>query len=70
MQTINSSQGRWSVAVCSCSQDTIHFLYGNVILHILVDDLRELGIAMQRMAEGPRPLSGGNNDSKKKELLQ
>ncbi len=70
MQTINSSQGRWSIGVCTCTQDTIHFTYGNATLHILVADLSDLGMAMQKMAEGLRPLSGGNNDSKKKELLQ
>ena len=70
MQTINSSQGRWSVTICSCSQETIHVIYGNATLHILVEDLRDLGMAMQKMAEGLRPLSGANNASKKKELLQ
>lgn len=70
MQTINSSQGRWSVTVCSCSQETIHVIYGNATLNILVEDLRDLGMAMQKMAEGLRPLSVGINDSKKKELLQ
>jgi len=70
MQTINSSQGRWSVTICSCSQETIHVIYGNATLHILVEDLRDLGMAMQKMAEGLRPLSVGINDSKKKELLQ
>jgi hypothetical protein len=71
MQTINSPQGRWSVTVCSCSQETIHVIYGNATLHILVEDLRELGIAMQKMAEGLEPQSFQNgSDSNKKELLQ
>jgi len=48
----------------------IHFSYGNATLHIPVVDIRDLGMAMQKMAEGLRTLSGGNNDSKKKELLQ
>jgi len=45
-------------------------IYGNATLHILVEDLGDLGMAMQKMAEGLRPLSGDNNDSKKKELFQ
>ena len=52
MYVIKSAEGRWSVSLCDCSQDTAHFHYGNVVLHILRDDLRDLGIAMQSMAEG------------------
>lgn len=51
MYGIKSRQGRWSVTLCDCSQDTAHFQYGNVVLHISTDDLRELGIAMQTVAE-------------------
>lgn len=70
MEQINSREGRWSISPCTCTQGTIHFTYGNATLHILAEDLRDLGVAMQRMAEGLRPLSVGNSDSKKKELLQ
>lgn len=70
MDRINSRDGRWSVLLCTCSQDTVHLIYGNATLHILAEDLRDLGMAMQKMAEGLRPLSEGNNDSNKKELLQ
>ena len=51
MQGIKSPEGRWSVSLCNCSEDTAHFHYGNVILHISRDDLRDLGIAMQSVAE-------------------
>lgn len=51
MYGIKSPQGRWSVSLCNCSQDTAHFHYGNVVLHIAIDDLRELGLAMQSLAE-------------------
>lgn len=70
MESINSGEGRWSISLCTCTKDTIHFTYGNATLHILVQDLRELGMAMQKMAEWLRPLLVGNSDSKKKELLQ
>jgi hypothetical protein len=52
MYGIKSPEGRWSVSLCNCSQDTAHFHYGNVVLHISRDDLRDLGIAMQSVAEG------------------
>lgn len=70
MDSINSPEGRWSISLCTGTQGTIHFAYGNATLHMLVEDLRDLGMAMQKMAEGLGPLSRGNNDSKKKELLQ
>lgn len=66
--TINSPEGRWSIARCSCSQDTVHFYYGNVTLHISLQDLRELGRAMQRMAQGLEPQNG--TDAKTKTPLQ
>ena len=52
MDGIKSREGRWSVSLCNCSHDTAHVHYGNVVLHILRDDLRELGLAMQNVAEG------------------
>ena len=71
MQTINSPQGRWSVSVCSCSQDTIHLVYGNATIHIAVEDLRDLRMAMQRIAEGLElQLSRDDGDGRKKEFLQ
>jgi hypothetical protein len=51
MQGIKSAEGKWSISLCSCSRETAHFHYGNAILHISLDDLRDLGIAMQRVAE-------------------
>jgi len=41
MYEIKSREGRWSVSLCNCSQDTAHVHYGNVVLHVLRDDLRE-----------------------------
>lgn len=51
MYAIKSSQGRWSVSLCNCSQDTAHVQYSNVVLHVLRADLRELGRAMQNLAQ-------------------
>ena len=50
MYSVKSLQGRWSVSLCNCSRDTVHFQYANVLLHISLDDLRELGMAMQSVA--------------------
>jgi len=51
MYAIKSREGRWSVSLCNCSQDTAHVHYGNLVLHVLRDDLRALGLAMQNVAE-------------------
>jgi hypothetical protein len=51
MHAIKSATGRWSVSTCNCSEDTAHFHYGNVVLHIALDDLRDLGVAMQSVAD-------------------
>jgi len=51
MTEIRSRQNRWSVTLCTCSQDTVHLWYGNVVLHILQEDVRELGIAMQNITD-------------------
>jgi len=66
MYAIKSPQGRWSVSLCNCSRDTAHFHYGNVVLHISLDDLRELGIAMQSVADNvAQPEQEGSSASKK-----
>ena len=65
MQEIKSPQGRWSVSLCSCSEDTAHFHYGNVVLHISREDLRDLGIAMQSVAE-----DAARNESHNRILLK
>ena len=71
MEQINSREGRWSIGVCTCAQGMIHFSYGNATLHISVEDIRDLGMGMHRMAEGLGPQSCQNgSDSNKKELLQ
>lgn len=51
MYGIKSSEGRWSVSLCNCSRDTVHFHYGNCVLHISLDDLRALGSALQSVAD-------------------
>jgi hypothetical protein len=51
MDGIKSREGRWSVSLCNCSQDTVHFHYGNCVLHISLDDLRALGLALQSVAD-------------------
>jgi hypothetical protein len=38
--------------LCNCSRGTVHFHYGNAVLHILLEDLGELGRAMQSVADG------------------
>ena len=70
MHGIKSPEGRWSVSLCSCSEDTAHFHYGNVILHISRDDLRDLGIAMQSVAEGVERGESHNRFDLKKGLVQ
>src|SRR5262245_21783866 len=70
MYGIKSSQGRWSVSLCDCSEDTAHFHYGNVVLHISRDDLRELGLAMQSVADGAEQIDARHDDAAKKELVQ
>lgn len=66
MYGIKSPQGRWSVSLCNCSQDTAHFHYGNVVLHISLDDLRELGMAMQSVADkAAQPEQDSSSASKK-----
>ena len=70
MQEIKSSERRWSVSLCNCSEDTAHFHYGNVVLHIARDDLRDLGIAMQSIAEGVERAVTENHLELKKGLVQ
>jgi hypothetical protein len=70
MHGIKSREGRWSVSLCSCSQDTVHFHYGNVVLHILLDDLRELGLAMQSIADSVERAEAHDHPELKKGLVQ
>ncbi|HKY06989.1 MAG TPA: hypothetical protein VJQ55_02055 [Candidatus Binatia bacterium] len=65
MDGIKSPEGRWSVSLCNCSEDTAHFHYGNVVLHISREDLRDLGIAMQSVAERADALTDNHLDLKK-----
>jgi hypothetical protein len=51
MDEIKSRQGRWSVSLCNCSQDTAHVQYSNIVIHVL----RELGLAMQYLAQESEP---------------
>jgi hypothetical protein len=70
MYVIKSAEGRWSVSLCDCSQDTAHFHYGNVVLHILRDDLRELGLAMQSVADDVASTEMGDHFNLKKGSVQ
>ncbi|MGZ8427381.1 MAG: hypothetical protein ACXWYD_20755 [Candidatus Binatia bacterium] len=70
MYGIKSFNGRWSVSLCNCSQDTAHFHYGNVVLHIARENLRELGLAMQSIAEGSELTDTKNHLELKKGLVQ
>jgi len=70
MHETESHGERWSISFCSCSQDTIHFHYGTVILHIALEDLRDLGAAMQRIAEGVAEATFQHSHASKKDLVQ
>jgi hypothetical protein len=71
MYAIKSPQGRWSLSLCNCSRDTAHFHYGNVVLHISLDDLRELGIAFQSVADNAaQPEQEGSSSASKKGWVQ
>jgi hypothetical protein len=70
MYGIKSRQGRWSVSPCSCSDDTAHFHYGNVVLHISREDLHDLGLAMQRVAESTRHPESEDGKEPKRGLVQ
>ena len=70
MHGIKSPEGRWSVSLCSCSGDTAHFHYGTVVLHIALDDLRDLGVAMQSVADGVERPAANDFTSFKKGLVQ
>jgi hypothetical protein len=70
MYGIKSREGRWSVSLCDCSQDTAHMHYGNVVLHISLGDLRELGLAMQTVADGVERTETQDHSTLKKGLVQ
>jgi hypothetical protein len=70
MYGIKSSHGRWSVSLCNCSHDTAHFHYGSVVLHIARGDLRELGLAMQSVAESNELSETESHIETKKGLVQ
>ena len=70
MHGIKSPEGRWSVSVCNCSEDTAHFHYGNLVLHIALDDLRDLGVAMQSVADRIERPAAKDFTSLKKGLVQ
>jgi hypothetical protein len=70
MYGIKSRGGGWSVSLCDCSQDTAHFHYGNIVLHISRGDLRDLGLAMQSVAEDAEISEQNNHQQVKKGLVQ
>lgn len=51
MDPLNSSEGRWAVSLCKCTEGMIHFTYGNATLHVAVEDVAALSAALDRMAE-------------------
>jgi hypothetical protein len=71
MERINCLVGRWSVGLCACSEDTVHLHYGNATLHILVEDTRDLGNALQKLAEQLKSQRCQDGDgTKRKNLMQ
>ena len=70
MHGIKSPECKWSVSVCNCSADTAHFHYGNVVLHIALDDLRDLGVALQSVADGIERSEPDNFAPRKEGLVQ
>ena len=58
------------VSLCNCSKDTAHFHYGNVVLHISLDDSRQLGIAMQSVADNVKHQEQENSITSKKGWVQ
>jgi hypothetical protein len=70
MYGIKSREGRWSVSLCDCSEDTAHVHYGNVVIHVLREDLRDLGLALQNVAEGSEHLVHENVGELKKGSVQ
>jgi hypothetical protein len=70
MQGIKSPEGRWSVSLRGCSEETAHFQYGHVIVHIPRDDLRDLGLARQNVTEDAARSQSHNRFEFKKGLVQ
>jgi hypothetical protein len=70
MHGIKSPEGRWSVSVCNRSAETAHFHYGNVALHIALDDLPDLGVALQSAADGIEKSEPDNFAPRKEGLVQ
>lgn len=56
---------RWSISLCACTKETIHFTYGNATLHILVEDIRNLGKALQQLGETLKSPNSGNEEKKR-----
>ena len=70
MHRIKSREGRWSVSLYNCSEDTAHFHYGNVVLHISRDALRDLAHAMQCIADGAEQAKTDDHPPLRKGLVQ
>jgi hypothetical protein len=65
MERINARDTRWSISLCACTKETIHFTYGNATLHILVEDIRNLGMALQQMDETLKSRDRGDDEKQR-----
>lgn len=65
METINSRDGRWSISLCTCTENTIHFTFGKATLHISVEDIRDLGMALQQMDDALKSRNSRNEEWKR-----
>lgn len=64
MDPLNSSEGRWAVSLCKCTEGMIHFTYGNATLHVAVEDVAALGTALERLAAALAAESAGEKKAR------
>jgi hypothetical protein len=69
MQEIKSHAGKWPLSLCSCSRDTVHFHHGKIVLDISREDLGELGLTMQSVAENAASTEWSDHLALKKGLV-
>jgi hypothetical protein len=58
MECRDSRDGRWSISLCTCSKETIHFTYGNATMHVLIDDIGNLGMALKQLDDALKSREG------------